>query len=272
VSLNGKSPVHPAPARGEESDSSLVVKLKYTKKSRETIKRLLNLPAKKEHVTEKREREDALKDRANQVQKKAVDSVAAKSKPVPKIAARRPDGTASSLSSKATTTNSRIAEKRPRTDDDTTQATPSKRPRAHSSLQDSPNTPKDQSLRSPAPPNKPSVQKAQGPYLTPRKDVKAINMLRTASTESHDSAPGKSGRSETPDTGSKQLDVKAPTSAPPNSKKQMDIALISRTSMKLNQMGRSLKHEAQKLEREKGNKLSKEDQKRAAVIGLECIL
>jgi hypothetical protein len=97
-------------------------------------------------------------------------------------------------------------------------------------------------------------------------------MLRTASTESQDSTPGKSGRSDTPDLGSKHLDVKAPTSAPMNSKKQMDISLLQHTSMKLNQKGRSLKHEAQKLEREKGTNLSKEDQKRAAVIGLECIL
>lgn len=272
VSLNGKSPTTGAPIRSEDTESGLVVKLKYTKKSRETIKRLLNLPPKREGVSEKKEREDASKDRANSIQKKAVDSVTGKPKPIPKVAARRPDTVTSTPSSKAPATTTKVAEKRPKVDDDTAQATISKRPRAHSSLQDGPNTPKDQMLSSPAPSNRSSAQKGQGPYSTPKKDVKNINMLRTASTESHDSTPGKSGRSDTPDTNSKHLDVKAPTSAPLNSKKQMDIALVSRTSMKLNQMGRSLKHEAQKLEREKGNKLSKEDQKRAAVIGLECIL
>lgn len=42
--------------------------------------------------------------------------------------------------------------------------------------------------------------------------------------------------------------------------------------MKLNQMGRSLKHEATKIVTENSGKLGKEDQKRAAITALECIL
>jgi hypothetical protein len=269
VSLNGKSPTIGPHVRSEDSDSSLVVKLKYTKKSRETIKRLLNLPSKREGTTEKKDREDALKDRTIQAQKKSIDTPASKSKAVPKVAARRPEN---APSMKAPAVTAKVAEKRPRTEDDTAQTAPSKRPRTHSSLQEHPNTPKEQSISSPVLANKSSAQKSQGPFTTPRKDVRAVNMLRTASTESHDSTPGRSGRSGTPPSGSKHLDVKAPTSAPLNSKKQMDIGMLQHTSMRLNQMGRTLKHEGQKLEREKGNKLSKEDQRRAAVIALECIL
>ena len=47
---------------------------------------------------------------------------------------------------------------------------------------------------------------------------------------------------------------------------------MAQTSMKLNQMGRALKHEATKILIEKGNKLTKQDEKRAAVTNLECIL
>jgi hypothetical protein len=276
TSLSGKSPHAAAPVQEEAAETGLLVKLKYTKKSRETIKRLLNLPPKKDTPSVKKEREDAARerdestDRTSLAQKRVPEITSVKPKPIPKIAARRPDSVTGTPTSKPPVATPKTAEKRPRTDDDSTQATSNKRPRALSSLVDGPSTPKDQ--LSPAPSNKSSAQKSQATHLTPRKDIKAMSMLRTASTESQDPTPGKSGRSDTPDLGSKHLDVKAPTSAPVNSKKQMDISLLQHTSMKLNQKGRSLKHEAQKLEREKGANLSKEDQKRAAVIGLECIL
>lgn len=47
---------------------------------------------------------------------------------------------------------------------------------------------------------------------------------------------------------------------------------MAQSSMKLNQMGRALKHEATKILTDKGNKLTKQDEKRAAVTNLECIL
>ena len=122
---------------------------------------------------------------------------------------------------------------------------------------------------SPMASNKSSAQRGQATLSTPRKDLKAMNMLRTTSAEGYDSTPGRSGTSL---GHSKHVDGKASTSALINSKKQTDITLLQHTSMKLNQMGRSLKHEGQKLEHEKGGKFGKDDQKRAAVIGLECIL
>jgi hypothetical protein len=90
-------------------------------------------------------------------------------------------------------------------------------------------------------------------------------MLRTASTDSHDTTPGRSGT-----TPAGRSDSKAVTSAPMTAKKSAEISLLAQTSMKLNQMGRSLKHEATKILT--SNKITKQDEKRAAVINLECIL
>lgn len=266
VSLNEKSPSGVIVNRTENPKPSLIVKLKYTKKSRETIKRLLNLPPKREGAGDRKEREETVKDRALDTRSRGTDGIASQTKkPTPKVAARRPES--STPSSKAPVAPTKVTEKRPRSEDDASQGV-SKRPRAHT-LQEGPITPKEQVVSSPALSNKSSAQKSQGPYVTPRKDHKAINMLRANSSEGFDVTPGRSG---TTPTGSKFLDVKAPTSAPLNSKKQLDFNALSQASQQLNQMGRSLKYEGQKMEREKGNKLSKEDQKRAAVIGLECVL
>ncbi|KAJ4289553.1 hypothetical protein N0V90_010882 [Kalmusia sp. IMI 367209] len=266
VSLNGNPSNDETPVRDEDSEQSLIVKLKYTKKSRETIKRLLALPPKRDGPAERKERDDQSKSRPAQSQLKGTEGVAHKPKPIPKVAARRPESSANTP--KAPIPAIKIAEKRPRMEDDTAQTTPAKRPRA-SSTQDRPITPKEQVASSPAASNKSSAQKGQGTLLTPRKDLKAVNMLRTNSTESHDSTPGRSGA--TP-TASKHIDTKAPTSVPLSGKKQTDISLLQQLSMRLNQQGRSLKHEGQKLERDKAGKFTKPDQKQAAVIGLECIL
>lgn len=270
TSLNGTSPNEAHDEDSAEQEPTLVVKLKYTKKIRETIKRLLALPPKRESPAERREREEQAKSRLLSQQTKPTEAAEKKSKPMSKVAAHRPDSSATA--SKAPVPSIKIGEKRPRGEDDAIQAAPSKRSRASTiSSQDRPITPKDQVVSSPtASAKSSSAQKAQSAYLTPRKDLKAVNMLRTSSAESHDSTPGRSG---TTPTSSQQLNHKAPTSAPPlGSKKQVDISLLQQSSMKLNQRGRSLKHEGQKLEREKGARLTKADQKHAAVIGLECIL
>lgn len=268
VSFTGKSPREEPVEDGEEQDPSIVVKLKYTKKTRETIKRLLALPPKRESSTEKKEREEQARSRPTQAQSKPADGVEKKPKAVPKVAARRPESSATA--SKAPVPSIKIAEKRPRSEDDVAQAAPAKRPRTSTvSSQDRPITPRDQANSPAASAKSANAQKGQSVYLTPRKDLKAVNMLRTSSAESHDSTPGRSGA--TP-TGSQRHDHKAATSAPLSGKKQMDIASIQQSSMKLNQMGRTLKHEAQKLERDKAARFTKADQKHAAVIGLECIL
>jgi hypothetical protein len=94
-------------------------------------------------------------------------------------------------------------------------------------------------------------------------------MLRTTSTESNESTPG---RSVATPAGVKVENKRGPTSAPLDSKKQADISLLNQTSMKLNQMGRALKHEATKILTAPGKTITKQDEKRAAVTNMECIL
>jgi hypothetical protein len=285
VSVNGKSPTPAPPNRGVTNEPRLIVKLKYSKKQAATITQLLRLPqTRRNHIAnEKKDRQDSNKERATKdpvkesakippresvkesakAPVKAAEAVAAMSKDIPKIAARRDNSNATAKSNGVTL---KAAEKRPRIDDDASLAAPAKRPKP---LQDGPSTPSQQAITSPAMSNKSSAQKSQSAYVTPRKDLKAINMLRSNSMEGYDSTPGRSGN--TPAT-SKHLDPKAlPNSSAANGRKQAEIKALSQRSQDLNQLGRSLKHGAQKIVQEKGNKITTEDQKRVAMMGLECI-
>lgn len=252
-----------------------MVKLKFSKTKAPTVKQILRLPPKRIGNTEKKERQEAPKDGVPKmhhsppkVHIKTVDGAAHKIKPIPKVSARRPDAPTSTTSSKPAPIATRVPEKRPRMDDDASLAVPSKRPRAHS-VQDGLITPTQQLTSSPALSNKSATQKAAAQYTTPKRDHKAVSMLRTASTDSLETTPGRSGTTPT----SSKVEVKAaPTSAPLNVKKQAEISLLAQNSMKLNQMGRKLKHEATKVLTEKGNKATIEDEKRVAVTNLECIL
>ena len=253
VSVNGAAP-HPTPVRtGAEPDraTALVVKLNFSKAKALTVKNLLRLPPKK-------------KPENHESQAVVVEPPVIKRKQVPKVAAPRSDTPPPGRDSAKTVP--RIPEKRPRAEEDAQSAAPSKRPRALSQ-QDRPVTPVP-ALSSSAPSSKPSsTQMGQAPSLTPRKEAKGTSMLRAASSESHDVTPGRSGA-----TPGARADPKAgPTSAPLAGKKQADIALLAQTSMKLNQMGRALKHEATKI-LTAGAKMDKQDAKRAAVTNLECIL
>ncbi|KAF9701162.1 hypothetical protein EKO04_000135 [Ascochyta lentis] len=271
VSVSGKSPYMAPPATAEDKAPSLIVKLKFSKAKAATVKQVLRLPPKRA-LPEKKERQEPPKESPIKIRTKVVEEpVQKKPKPIPKIAARRPDTSTTSTptpSAKPAVPATKTAEKRPRTDDDASLAVPPKRQRALST-QDRPNTPTPQAASSPALSNKSSAQKSQAHYATPKKDHKAVNMLRTGSSESQDTTPGRSGA--TPASSRHDARV-APTSAPLTGKKQADIALMAQTSMKLNQMGRALKHEATKILTEKGNKTTKQDEKRAAVTNLECIL
>lgn len=263
VSVSGKSPHVEAPKRTEERSPKLVVKLKFSKAKIPTVSQILRLPPKRKSI-EKKEQEAPPQSQA----KESPDESEKKKKPVPKIVARRPDGSTpvSTPSAKPATTSNTPAkapEKRRRPDEDVPLAVPSKRPKVTAS-QDRPLTPTHQVDI----PNRPGAQKTQAQYTTPKHNPKTSTMLRTASAESHDST---SGRSVATPAGAKQDSKPGPTSSPLNSKKQADIALLAQTSMKLNQMGRALKHEATKI-LTSGGKITKQDEKRAAVTNMECIL
>jgi hypothetical protein len=250
----------------------MVVKLKFSKTKAPVVGQILRLPSKRSN-TEKKERNDTSKATLADTQPKVTDLPVIKKKPVPKIAARRGETTTPSASTpnvgaKPASASAKVVEKRPRADEDTSLAVPpTKRPRA-GSTQDRPITPL-QNIASPALPSKSNAQKNQNQYATPKRDIKSVNMLRSQSSESNDATPGRSGA--TP-AGAKMENKAGPTSAPLNNKKQMDISLLGHTSAKLNQMGRALKHEATKILTTGGSKISKQDEKRAAVTNLECIL
>ena len=276
VSVSGKSPYVAPPSKTDDKDPSLIVKLKFSKRVA-TLEKLLRLPP-RPLQPEKKERQDPPKDSPVKIRTKVVEEPVKKAKPIPKVAARRPESSttstpapsakASAPSTKPPVSSVKTAEKRPRPEDDAALAAPSKRQRALSS-QDRTSTPTSQATSSPALPNKSSAQKSQSQLETPKKDHKAINMLRTGSSESQDATPGRSGGTPA----NARPDARhAPTSAPLTGKKQAEINLMAQASMKLNQMGRTLKHEATKILTEKGNKITKQDEKRAAVTNLECIL
>jgi hypothetical protein len=264
VSVNGKSPNNEAVSQAAPTDPSMVVKLKFSKTKAPVVGQILRLPAKRGN-TEKKERTDT---------PKVMDPPVIKKKPIPKVAARRGEATTPAPAStpNATTkpapTSTKVVEKRPRDEDGSLAIPPAKRPRASSTL-DRPITPVQQ-ITSPAPSSKPSsAQKAQTQYATPKRDLKSVKMLRSQSSESNDATPGRSGA--TP-AGVKLEHKAGPTSAPLNGKKQPDVSLLGQTSAKLNQMGRALKHEATKILTNGGSKITKQDEKRAAVTNLECIL
>jgi len=276
VSVSGKSPYVAPPTKTDDKDPSMIVKLKFSKRAA-VLEKLLRLPP-RPLLLEKKERQDPPKDSPVKIRTKVVEEPVKKAKPIPKIAARRPESSttstpapsakASAPSTKPPVSSVKTAEKRPRPEDDAAPAVSSKRQRALSS-QDRTSTPTSQVTSSPALPSKSSAQKSQSQLETPKKDHKAINMLRTGSSESQDATPGRSGGTPA----NARPDARhAPTSAPLTGKKQAEINLMAQASMKLNQMGRTLKHEATKILMEKGNKITKQDEKRAAVTNLECIL
>jgi len=244
-------------------EQTLVVKLKYGRKHKKEVERYLRLPPSSvSAAAEKKERH--LKGKPKQ-----PESSAGRSKEAPKDSPQTVD-----TATPNTTTENKISvigEKRSRPDDDSQSATVAskrqKRPPPGADTNKKPSTPAQQAIPSPALSNRSSAQKGQGQYITPRKDLRAINMIRTSSVEGNDSTPGRSG--STP-SGPKIPDSKpGPTSASVNGR-QAESQAWALCSRKLNMLGRSLKHEAQKIaEKEKA---LKEDQMRAAVISIECVL
>lgn len=270
VSINGKSPDPPPVDKDAVAGPRLVVRLKYGKRNGTNVSQLLRLPPSRKPPpapVDKKERPDPPKERPSKTTAVAADESSTRNKEASKTLPRRPDSSAPSIK---VSNSVKVAEKRPRSESDTSSIMPAKRQKAQSS-QDGPSTPAQQMATSPAISIKSSAQKNQNLYTTPRKEHRAVNMLRTTSAEGFDSTPARSGT--TPSSTSKHLEVKGgASSAPLDKKKQAEIQTLSQVSMKLNTMGRSLKHEAQRIVTESGGHLSKEEQKRAAVTTLECIL
>ena len=267
VPINGKTPNTVVAKSTEKHDPSLMVKFKFSKAKVPTVGQILRLPPKRRPV-ETKERQDTP---ANAQAKDPGEDLRKKKKPIPVVAARRSDNTTagSTPSAKPTVTSSpatKLPEKRARPDDDNMLSVPNKRPRA-ASTHDRPITPMQQGTSSPALSNRSSAQKGQAQYSTPKNNLKAVGMLRTGSTESAESTPG---RSVATPAAVKVEGRTAPTSAPTPANKQ-DISL-AKISMNLNNLGRTLKHEVTRMFTSSDRKLTKQDEKRAAVTNMECIL
>lgn len=269
VSMTGKSPNSEPVSHAQQVHPNMIVKLKFSKPKAQVVSQILRLPPKRSNA-EKKERNDPPKVTTTENQPKVTDPPVIKKKPVTKVASRQAETKAPasaptpSTSAKPAQASTKIAEKRLRTEDGSLAVPPAKRPRASSTHE--PPAASASNTASPGVSNKSSAQKSVPQHMTPKKEARSVNMLRSQSSDSNDATPGRSGA--TP-AGSKMEPKAGPTSAPLNSKKQVDIALLGQTSARLNQMGRALKHEATKILNSAG---SKKDEKRAAVTNLECIL
>ncbi|KAF2197333.1 hypothetical protein GQ43DRAFT_475535 [Delitschia confertaspora ATCC 74209] len=249
------------------AEDSLILRLKFSKKSARSLEQLLKLPASRKPIShaQKKERQENRKEGAPKPQPRTFGSETSKNKDVNKVTARRVDELASAVRTERVS-GLKGPEKRVRGEDDT----PSSKRQKTSAAQDRPTTPAEQLVSSPALPNKSSAQKLQAAYITPRKELKSINMLRTSSAEGYETTPGRGVA--TPSSGLKKTNGKpAPTSTAVNAAKGADVEAIGRTSKKLNELGRSLKHECTKLGQNR-KQMSDVDAKRVAITGLECIL
>ncbi|KAF2274264.1 uncharacterized protein EI97DRAFT_132555 [Westerdykella ornata] len=270
ASINGKPSTSVLSDHEKSSERSLIVKLrygKYGKRLSATIAQLLKLPAsrKAQSVAQKNGLlPGGSHETSASSQPISTEEPTSKRSVLPKKAVRPADSATPEVASSGVAT--KVAEKRPRGEDEASIGHSSKKTKPS---QDSSRTPTRQTLSSPPKSNKSSAQKSQNTYSTPLKEHKAVNMLRTASVESTDSTPGRSGI--TP-SNTRPMDPKVPLSASLSGRKQADSHLLSQISQNFNNMGRSLKHKAQNVLTEKGKQLTKGDSKVTSVINLECII
>lgn len=251
------------------SKPSLIVKLKYGKRNRQRIQLYLKLLPSPSRQSSKPKQIDQIvdeaRDRGNargRGSSSASQITDRSSKPEPREAPR----SSQPVRPKATG----IAEKRPRAGEGV--APPAKRPKGLN-LDQKPSTPVQAPLLSPA------MIKSAGKTpakATSRNDhLKSAAMQRSISNESNAPTPGAKGSHLTPaGTPIPKNGEKGPTSAPLHSAgtgvRAVQLRALNDLSMKYNKLGRKLKHENQNIFA--NSKRTDEDNKRAALTGLECIL
>lgn len=299
--INGATPAPSVPSikaatkdtHAEPEDKpkrQLIVKMKYHKRVAKRIASILKLPPSKraqaQLLVEKKEREAAAleQEKAAFVEEKSAQK-STKERPGTaepnllnggKIKVRHAAKSSSEVAQpsasakKPTSATTQVSEKRPRADDDVSPATSSKRPKPTNG---GTNTPAQQRQSTPPPTSKSSGQRSTEPFTTPRK-VNASKALRPESTDRNGMAPTPAITTPT----SMRRDVKAtPT---PSSSRHDDVKStptsapaagslrLSKRSIGLKDLGRTLKRELEKAHREKkpGN------HKFCAVLMLECLL
>ncbi|KAF2755373.1 hypothetical protein EJ05DRAFT_99680 [Pseudovirgaria hyperparasitica] len=241
----------------------LVVKLRYGRKQRQMIDRILKLPSggtpKKSDVKRDRSRDPppstSTSKSKNPPLKPSIDKV---SKPrEPHAPLKEPKSSTS-----ATSTTRPVAEKRPRSDDTT--SLPIKRHKNNSSVDlKPPQTPAQASMSPPGTSVSSTIQRPKQ-YLTPKKEHRPVNLARTTSDQGVDNLTPASVYLSVKGSGGRG----APSSAP--QRKQPDIDAWRARSVEFGTFGKSLKREYEALA-QKPNP-SEEDKQWCAVRSLECIL
>jgi hypothetical protein len=266
-----KVPEEQRPSKAEPSESkpSLLVKLRYYKRNRNRVERILRLPPRpsRDYLRTKQfadaKESETTRARATSSASQAPDRT---TKLEPKEAPK------SSQPDRVRTTA--VPEKRPRAEE--SDAPPAKRPKVLD-LDKKPSTPTHPPLLSPALIKSGGSGKAPA-QATPRNDhLKSVAMNRSISNESNAPTPGGKRTHLTPaGTPLPKTGDKGPTSAPSNrgGAKTTQLQALNELSATYNKLGRKLKHENQAIfaiSNAKGVK-TEDDRKRSALTGLECIL
>lgn len=230
----------------ETRRQKLVVRLRYGRKNRREIERLLKLPPSRKDSASNAERPKILSSARKLDSATKVKSTATK-----ELAHRR---TPSINEEKIRSST----DKRPRADDDSgAPAAKKRKPSVEPENIKRPHTPAQQV--SPAPSARNSAQKSQ--YLTPR-EPRTVNMIRNGSDQGHGATPEPTAA--TPSSHSQSASVPSVSS-----RKAREAHAFIMLSKRLNGVGRTMKHEAENIARS-GRDI--ETRRHAAVVSVECLL
>lgn len=249
----------------------LMVRLKFKKAARETVRRILKMkpapqktPISKEPTPEVR-RPPSVSDARHREQREGTKGVAQKVRPV-----HRTNGEVKKV---AETKVPEKEHKRARSDDSEVDERPAKRTKAPVEPSEAkkdrpPSTPDKQGTSSPS-----ATQKATTTPGNMRKDLLSVSMKREQSQDSNVNTPFGISQASPPDTTAPANGAaKPPTSQQPVSKTPKQIALETEQK-RLEILGRELKHAAAAhLTPSPGSSPTRTDQRLAAVKSLESLL
>ncbi|KAF2432201.1 hypothetical protein EJ08DRAFT_138265 [Tothia fuscella] len=261
----------------EELPEKLVVKLKYGRKNKMQIERYLKLPPRPTRDPAKLAHLQSLKVDHGEGSRVRSSSTASQQRVEPSIKSKEAatltrDPAKKTLlpserPSKSSSTPDKV-EKRSRQDDNEHAPAPKRQKiPANLDIDKNPKTPNRAPLISP------SFQKSGGSmksnaHLTPRADhLKSTAMSRSISNETPVATPGGKPPNPTP----LPRGEKGPTSVPVNGK-AAESHVLNKLSQHFNNLGRKLKHANQAITSKSRDQITDADRKKAACLGLECIL
>jgi hypothetical protein len=250
----------------------LIVRIKYGKKNKMQVERYLRLSPRPSREPVRPKQSQSL-----DVDRSDIGRARARSREQPDVGRSKEQVVSRETAKKTVPTSDRPVkqlqtpgknEKRSRPEDNNSAPT-AKRQKIPASLDvdKNPQTPNRAPLISP------SFQKSgssikSGAHLTPRADhIRSTAMSRSGSNESV-ATPGGKRSYPTPVA---RAGEKGPTSTP-TSGRAADYQALLAQSKHFNELGRKLKHSNQAIMAKSRDQISEADRKRAACLGLECIL